>query len=217
MLKNVKLQTKLLTSGILLTVLPLTVTSLVVLRQNTKMAKIADQESMKLAYADLDHIAENLRALCQTQQEMLQQNVGHSLKVARHILQKTGDVHFVQETVAWDAADQYTSSVTKVELPKMMVGDLWLEKITDASKTVPVVDRVRDLVAGTCTIFQRMNDAGDMLRVCTNVQKKDGARAIGTYIPHTNPDGTPNPVVTAVLRGVSGARLRRRSLVRGRL
>jgi methyl-accepting chemotaxis protein len=40
-----------------------------------------------------------------------------------------------------------------------------------------------------------------MLRVATNVIKTDGARAIGTYIPVRNPDGTPNKVVNAVLKG----------------
>jgi len=65
----------------------------------------------------------------------------------------------------------------------------------------PVVDKTRELVGGTCTIFQRMNPQGDMLRVCTNVEKLDGTRAIGTYIPAVNPDGKPNPVVSTVLRG----------------
>ena len=64
-----------------------------------------------------------------------------------------------------------------------------------------MVDEVKSLVGGTCTIFQKMNAEGDMLRVCTNVQQKDGTRAIGTYIPARNPDGTPNPVVAALLRG----------------
>ena len=64
-----------------------------------------------------------------------------------------------------------------------------------------MVDKVKELVGGTCTIFQRMNAEGDMLRVATNVEKLDGTRAIGTYIPHTNPDGRANPVIAAVLRG----------------
>jgi methyl-accepting chemotaxis protein len=201
MLKNARLQTKLLTSGILLTVLPLVVTSLIVLRQNGKMVKVADEESTKLAYADLDHIAANIRTMCQDHDEVLQKNVDHSLNVARHILQRTGQLRLAEETASWDAVDQFTSISSKVELPKMMIGDVSLDKITDRSKAAPVVDTVQDLVNGTCTIFQRMNDSGDMLRVCTNVQKKDGTRAIGTYIPRTNPDGKPNPVVAAILRG----------------
>ena len=34
-----------------------------------------------------------------------------------------------------------------------------------------------------------------------NVEKLDGSRAIGTYIPAVSPDGTPNPVVSSILRG----------------
>src|SRR3712207_7957094 len=40
-----------------------------------------------------------------------------------------------------------------------------------------------------------------MLRVATNVVGTTGKRAIGTYIPATNPDGAPNPVLAAVLAG----------------
>ena len=61
----------------------------------------------------------------------------------------------------------------------------------------PIVDAIQKVAGGTCTIFQRMNSAGDMLRVSTNVVKKDGARAIGTYIPRKNPAGRPNPVLEA--------------------
>ena len=46
-----------------------------------------------------------------------------------------------------------------------------------------------------------MNDAGDMIRVATNVMKKDGTRAIGTYIPAAEPGGKANSVIAAVLKG----------------
>ena len=40
-----------------------------------------------------------------------------------------------------------------------------------------------------------------MLRVATNVLNDDGKRAIGTYIPHQNPDGSINPVIHALQNG----------------
>jgi signal transduction histidine kinase len=83
----------------------------------------------------------------------------------------------------------------------MYVGKTWLGQNASTSAATPVVDEVKKLVGCTCTIFQRMNENGDMLRVATNVQKLDGSRAIGTFIPRTGADGAANPVVAAVLRG----------------
>ena len=200
-LANVKLQTKLLVVGILITAIPLITVCVVIFRQNGRMVRAAEQGSTQLAYADLDHIAQNIYGMCKAQQQMLQANVNSSLNVARHIFENAGGVGLDSETVAWDAVNQLTNESHRVELPKMTVGGAWLGKITDASTPAPMVDQVQHLVGGTCTIFQRINDAGDMLRVCTNVQKADGSRAIGTYIPRTDPDGKPNPVVSSVLRG----------------
>jgi methyl-accepting chemotaxis protein len=83
----------------------------------------------------------------------------------------------------------------------MLAGKNWLGQNKDASLPSPVVDQVRQLVGTNCTIFQRMNEAGDMLRVCTNVQESDGSRAIATYVPAVTPDKKPNPVVSQVLNG----------------
>lgn len=47
---------------------------------------------------------------------------------------------------------------------------------------VPLVDDVHRVAGGMCTVFQRMNETGDMLRVATNVVR-NGKRAIGTFIP----------------------------------
>jgi len=201
MLRTVTLQTKLLAAGILLTALPLVVISAVIYTQNGRMTAVAEKGNTDLAYADLDHIAQNIYGMCKAQQQMLQANVTASLNVARNELDRIGVVRFAPETVTWDAVNQESKAAIPVKLPQMMVGETWLGKIAEMSTAAPVVDEVRKLIGGTCTIFQRMNEAGDMLRVCTNVQKLDGSRAIGTYIPKTNPDGKPNPVVSRVLLG----------------
>ncbi len=201
MFQNAKLQTKLLTIGISLTVIPLVVVAVTVLIQNERMVRVAENGNTAMAYDDLDHMAKSIRGMCLAQHELLQRDVNHSLNVARDVLKTTGNVELAEETVTWKAINQYTNTVSSVELPKMRVGQTWLGQNRDVSVSSPVVDKTQELTSATCTIFQRMNEAGDMLRVCTNVKKTDGTRAIGTYIPKTNPDGTPNPVVSAVLKG----------------
>jgi HAMP domain-containing protein len=104
------------------------------------------------------------------------------------------------EAVEMDAMNQYTHKVTRVVIPKMMIGDEWVGKNSAFEIPSPIVDEVKGLVGGTVTIFQLINGR-DMLRVCTNVETKNKTRAIGTYIPAVNPDGTENPVVKTLLSG----------------
>jgi methyl-accepting chemotaxis protein len=172
-----------------------------VLTQNRKIVRIAEQESLKLAYADLDHIVDSLYTLAESHQEVTQKNIDSALNVARNLVTKSGGVSFAEETENWQAINQFTQAGNAIDLPKMKVGNDWLGKVTSPSQATPLVDPVQKMLDVTCTVFQRMNTAGDMLRVATNVITKDGKRAIGTYIPAVNPDGKSNPTVAAVLKG----------------
>jgi hypothetical protein len=123
------------------------------------------------------------------------------IKVARNWLKQAGNITFAEEKITWNAVNQFSQNSSQVTLPKMMVGDRWLGQNYDRKTPSVIVDEVEKLVGETCTIFQRMNSDGDMLRVCTNVETSDGSRAISTYIPAVNPDGKANPVISTVLKG----------------
>ncbi|MBN2581322.1 MAG: Cache 3/Cache 2 fusion domain-containing protein [Pirellulales bacterium] len=146
-------------------------------------------------------VAKDVYQMLRTQDASLKKRLVYNLNVAEDVLANQGKITFSKELVTWKATNQFNKSTEEIRLPKMMVGNTWLEMNRAVDQPSPVVDKVGLLVGGTCTIFQRMNDAGDMLRVCTNVEKKDGTRAIGTYIPATQPDGVSNPVISAALQG----------------
>lgn len=146
-------------------------------------------------------VAQSVYLMCQAMYESVSQTVANNLKVAEDVISRMGPVTFADETATWQVVNQYTKQSQTVVLPRMLVGGQWLGQNYQKAAATPVVDKVKELVGGTCTVFQRMNAEGDMLRVATNVEKMDGSRAIGTFIPHTNPDGTANPVIAAVLRG----------------
>ncbi len=169
--------------------------------QNQIAQREVSDELFELAQNETGKIAENVYLMCRAQQEALEQKVRSDLSVARDVLRRTGAVSFSTVEVDWTAVNQFSKSANRIALPKMMVGEVWLDQNQETSAVSPIVDEVKNLVGGTCTIFQRMNTAGDMLRVCTNVEKKDGTRAIGTYIPAVNPDGSPNAVVSTVMNG----------------
>ncbi len=200
MFTNLSLRTKLLVPAVL-ALLPLAgITGLVVYLMR-QAGDVAVRECTALSAADLDHTLQGMTALCVTQQESLDQAVEVALRAAYEQVRLGGGLQFApREEAEWEAVNQFSGAKSSIRLPQMLLGPRWLGQNRDPKMPSPVVDDVMRLTGQTCTIFQRLNADGDMIRVCTNIEK-EGRRAIGTYIPRTNPDGTPNAVIDAVLRG----------------
>jgi len=201
MFKRMKLRNRLLIIGCVLTLGPLLIIAATTFYQYQGTISTSREESLKLAYTDLDHIAGGVYNMAQTQQEVLGKYIRNALSVARDVLNNEGTISFKEESVTWNAVNQYTKNISRVDLPKMMAGNTWFNQINDRNTSVLVVDKVEKLQGVTCTVFQRMNPAGDMLRIATNVIDSSGTRAIGTYIPSVMSDGKLNPVVASVLGG----------------
>jgi methyl-accepting chemotaxis protein len=186
--------------------IPLVILWAVVFVQFSQMSRTASSESMILATANMDNTLNGVYSMIQTQNELLEQNVASDLNVARDRMTALGEVGLEQARVSWDAKNQVTGAIHRLELPLMRIGSVELNPVDDLQKTVPVVDDVKRLTGASSTIFQRMNDAGDMIRIATNVETdgvegKAAKRAIGTFIPSVDSVGRPNAVCAAVLAG----------------
>jgi methyl-accepting chemotaxis protein len=169
--------------------------------QQKHLVEEADAVIVRQGRNEAAKIVQSIYLMCSGTEERNQVEVGRSLGIAHGLVLEAGGVHLGEGTVVWRAANQLTQQVVPVSLPRMMVGSQWLGQVGDVGKTALIVDEIRRLTGTFCTVFQRMNDEGDMLRVCTSVLKADGTRAIGTFIPARNPDGSSNPMIAAVLRG----------------
>ncbi|MCO6043912.1 Cache 3/Cache 2 fusion domain-containing protein [Aeoliella sp. ICT_H6.2] len=146
--------------------------------------KMADQlmESLKLVHrSEMEHVNSVLSFTAETFDER--------------------ELTLAEEKVTWNAINQFDKSEHPVELPKVLLDGEWLGQNQTFDQPSNFVDDVSEVVDGACTIFQRVNEAGDMLRISTSVKKTNGERAVGTYIPAVHPDGSRDPVVSALLNG----------------
>lgn len=201
-LRNMKIGAKLMFVGIACVLTVSLVNILVGTVQIRGFSAQAAGEIDKVTHEQLKELCSSIYNMIESYDAALQERIDYNLKTARYFLQTRGGISFhPDERVTWRAVNQFTNEVVTVTLPKVLVGGKWLGMVADFDTYVPVVDDVTNLVGGTVTIFQRMNEQGDMLRVATSVRTKEGKRAIGTYIPAVNPDGQPNPVVSTVLNG----------------
>jgi methyl-accepting chemotaxis protein len=146
---------------------------------------------LKQAYeSDLDHIVTNIHAMCRAQQELLQKKLTSDLRIAHRIFYRSEQRINIspERMVIFDAENQITKEITRVGVPFWSIGG---QEIT---RNNTLVDQVQQMVGGTCTVFQRIQD-DRLLRISTNVLRSDGSRAVGTYLPAAS------EVTQTILRG----------------
>ncbi len=168
--------------------------------QANSLAAQAGRDVEQLTAESMTQTAKSARALVSTQVETVTTRMESELAVAQQTMTSLGPIT-VGEPLTWDAKNQTTGDVTTIDLPRLIIGGADIGQVADLATPVPVVDQVTQLLGASTTVFQRMNDQGDMLRVATTVQNADGARAIGTFIAASSADGTPNAVVSALMAG----------------
>jgi len=166
-----------------------------------RIAEKAESELMILAETNIKQIAKDAYSICEASNEMISSKNSLALKLLSNEINKKGGFQLSKELVEWKARNQYTNETKLIKLPKLLAGSQWFGQVEAFSNYSLIVDDVTKIVGGTVTIFQRINGSGDMLRVSTTVPNSDGNRAIGTFIPAINPDGTNNTVVEKILKG----------------
>jgi len=196
-----KIQGKIIAMGVTLVVLTTAAIVGITHFQEKRIGQRVSDVIENQARQETAKVARSIHLMCEVMRESVTETVLNNLRVAETLLQREGGINFAPETMRWVAVNQFTKETTALSLPKMLIGDRWFGQNRDAAHPTPLVDEVTQLVGGTASVFQRMNEDGDMLRIATNVLQSNGMRAIGTYIPAQNPDGSPNEVITAVLRG----------------
>jgi methyl-accepting chemotaxis protein len=195
-------RTQLLALGITAALVPATAAAWLSVTQQFSAAEQAARASTEQAHGELKHIAMEKLNLLEAQQQLLEQSVAAGLHATQAAIARGGGVRLDESAqVTWSAVNQYNKERSELSLARLCVGNTWLGQVRAGEHESPIVDELQRQLGGTATIFQRVNQEGDMLRVCTNVLKKDGSKAIGTYIPAHNPDGAPNPVVRTLLAG----------------
>jgi methyl-accepting chemotaxis protein WspA len=165
------------------------------------IASAAEVELDKLSVMNIEQIAREAYSICETSNEMLSDKNKIALSLLKDKISNSGGLNLSKEIIEWNAVNQFSRKPSQIKIPKMLLGNQWFGIINNFNKKTLLIDDVTNIAGGTVTIFQRINESGDMIRVATTVKDSNGNRAIGTFIPSTNPDGTKNQVINSILNG----------------
>jgi len=196
------LKTRLILAGILLTLIPLMVVGGFLWQRGKSLGDATGSAFAEVVTHSLEANVRQTISLAEALRSGLEQSTAGLLqRLERDVVDAGGITQDTAAPINWTGVNQFDRAKTELSLPAMLLGGRPIPTVTAAATPLPFVDAVRSHPGAAATIFQRMNAAGDMIRVASSVLNAEGQRAIGTYIPARMPDGQPNPVLAKILAG----------------
>lgn len=142
------------------------------------------------AEQNLSNITEALARTARSSYAIYQERVDYNLNVANEYVE--GLCHLdSDQPVSFSAENQITGEIVPMSIPAFSCHRHGEDMLI--SHNPELVDQITELIGGTVTIFQVVDEG--LLRISTSVKRRDGTRAIGTFIP------TDSPVYKTVMRG----------------
>jgi len=110
-------------------------------RLGTQMDGVIQQQAVD----DVGKIVQMIRLNCDSSENQNQTRLTHDLAMAEEILGHHGRISLGAESVEWKAVNQVTKEGKTIQLPKMLLGDVWLGQNAATNQPSPVVDEVSHL------------------------------------------------------------------------
>ncbi|OGV42447.1 MAG: hypothetical protein A2X46_11330 [Lentisphaerae bacterium GWF2_57_35] len=196
------LKTKVIALAVVVSLLPILAMFYLTRDEKGHVITAVSKELDSLAQMNIAQIVKDVYSMCETSIEMMMGRLDQGLKATHAILRQGGGVVTApMETQTWPVSWPQNPEITNMVLPVLKFGGEAFVPNRDFDVPTPVADEVKEVAGMVCSIFQRINEAGDMLRVGSCVPGADGQRAIGTVISAVRADGKSDPVVAAVLSG----------------
>jgi methyl-accepting chemotaxis protein len=146
------------------------------------------------------NMIKNVHTFCTIHNEAMNSELDSAKNFALYLIEKNGGISISNEKFLCHIKNQFTKKVTEEHVNKMMLGNKWVKPISDPDAEIPIVTQFTKMTGFTCSLMQKINENGDLMRVVTNI-KEGKYNAIYSYIPHKNPDGYVNKVIEKMIKG----------------
>ncbi len=191
---------KIIGLAVLAAILPGLVMFLLTVQFQGSVAVTAEDQLIVLARQNLSQVAKDVVGMCSVTDLLLKSKLKRDIVLAREAVTRLGPVT-LSGSARWTVVNQFNRESRELTLPRLMAGTSWLTDAPGVNSNPGFTERMKFLRDGTWSVFQRMDDSGDMLRVLTNVAGDGRPTAAGTYLPAINPDGAANTIIAHVLQG----------------
>jgi methyl-accepting chemotaxis protein len=196
---GLKVKQKITGLALLAAALPVIATIIISFILNAQISEQAELDLKADAERKLKQIAMDVHNMLSVADAEIDKKLEGGMKMSEYLANQNGGMNLSPQMVNLTITDQYTKETKNVTIPQLRMGTIPIMLNTSPDTKAIIADDVTGILGGLYTVYQRVNEEGDMVRLSTNVLK-DGKRAAGTYLP-AMVDGKAHPIVSTVISG----------------
>ena len=144
-----------------------------------------------LARENIEHLSMAVYNTCEAANKMEQKYLDGILKDANAFFKDMGGFSLSSETVSMKVVIPSAHKEKTISIPKMMIGEVF--------EPETYIDVIREKFGGNYGLFQRLDEAGNMVLIASTIRNKKGFMVKNLYLP-SKMNNEPNPVIGQILR-----------------
>lgn len=193
---RITLRRKIITLACMAALIPVVVMFILTSVLESRLARSVEGEVENLISDHVSQIAGEAYDQCRSMEMMIATDTERAMKGAVECLKMAGKAALGGKNISYALSSNAT-----YQLPQMFFGGTAVGKIRDPEKHSFPVDGIKEMTGADSTLYQRVNDAGDMLAVASTDIDINGDRKIGFLKEAFGSDGKSNQLIQSVIAG----------------
>ena len=194
--------------------LPVIAMAVLILIMNSDIRAIAEAEFAKIDERNARRLAADTLEMCAIIQGARDSAAENARRILLSELARLGHVRLLDVSAEAEISPEGNpGDVRAARIPELAFGEEKLSLVLDgngriagsAGRAAEILDALKSDTGLDFSIFLRLNDAGDMLRVASTVGDSGGGRRVGDYIPAAGAEGSQMVRAALSKRAYSGA------------
>jgi methyl-accepting chemotaxis protein WspA len=185
------LKHKLIGLPVIAAVLPVLVILVLTFVEKKSVTEKIERELDVLARENIEHLALAVYNTCEAASKMVQKVLDRRLQDSDAFFQDMGGFSLSSETVSIKAINSSNHKEKTIPIPRMTLAGVF--------EPSTYIDVIREKFGGNYGLFQRVNEAGDMVLIATTISSEKGEKLKNLYLPSIQ-NSVANPVIQHILK-----------------
>jgi methyl-accepting chemotaxis protein WspA len=200
---KISLRKGILSLSIISTVLTAAIIILLTLFFQGRIIDSTEVEVNKRTLNSIKQLSRDLYTMCATIDQASALKLNSALKLYEEKVKNLGGFS-INPNLKYNvhARDHFGDDMGNMTIPTLTLNGVPFANLTDMQQKAGLVDQLREIFPDTkFSIYEKLNIAGDMVCVSSNLEYKAGVRAVGTMITAIKKSGKASKIVQNITTG----------------